>query len=825
MSVLEVHDVSIRYITGDFKDIGLKEYTMKKLRGEYHVTEFWADRNISFTLDKGEMLGIIGTNGAGKSTLLKAISGIMEPTTGYVKRDGSIAALLELASGFDGDLTVRENAYLRGAMLGYTRKFMDETYDRIIDFSGLQDFQDRPFRQLSSGMKSRLAFSIASLVQPDILILDEVLSVGDGAFRKKSEAKMKEIIAGGAATILVSHSIQQVRSLCTKVLWLEKGQQIAFSEDVEGICDRYQRFLNGELKLEEVNAAFQPRVPTDLGIRPTVREKRDMESKEKTVVEQSLAGDEEKAKYGVDWAAKKMLAAVPKTVRTAILSAFIFGMIVHLQSFSGFILNWDSTADSIAPAGGTSLLSQGKWLATSVLIPPLNIGSYDGICAILFISIAAGLVAQTIRVRSTISSALIGMVMVSFPSLMSMFSYSGESNFCFVLLLAVAAAFFTSRSRHGYIWGIVLLTLSLGAYPAYIGAAAAIFLFLCILDLLQGKKEEKEIIWQGFKYIGILLASIAIYYAILILLLNGTGTQLASYRGIDSALESPSLENIIAALQGSYLKVILFFFSDSYGRAYPRDIWCYRLIVVFLLFAIGVLIKKNRIYRRPIRLLLTCALLLLMPIAVHAIGVLGQNANTHWVMIYPFVFIFVFAIKLAEETVISENQERAEGAAKAGRKKKTGCWGQAAQWAVIGVTVVILSNWFVTTNAGYAKLKISYEGAYTHCVMIVDELMALPEYDPEKPLAVIGTDQTYTPDLLNYMRRFTGMSRGRSFLIDNRRYVSFFRDYLGIRLNAAPAEKNLELAETDEFKEMPCYPSAGFAREIDGYLVVKLSDG
>lgn len=243
MSVLEVCNVSIRYLTGDFKDIGLKEYVMKKLKGQYKVTEFWADRNVSFTLDRGEMLGIIGANGAGKSTLLKAVSGIMEPTEGYVKREGNLAALLELASGFDGDLTVRENAYLRGAMLGYTRKFMDETYDRIIDFAELQDFQDRPFRQLSSGMKSRLAFSIASLVQPDILILDEVLSVGDGAFRAKSEAKMREIIAGGAATILVSHSVQQVRDLCTRVLWLDHGEQVELGDDVEAICDRYEEFL------------------------------------------------------------------------------------------------------------------------------------------------------------------------------------------------------------------------------------------------------------------------------------------------------------------------------------------------------------------------------------------------------------------------------------------------------------------------------------------------------------------------------------------------------------------------------------------------------
>ncbi len=249
MSILEAKNVSIRYITGDFKDIGLKEYILRRIRHDYHVTEFWADRNVSFTLERGEMLGIIGANGAGKSTLLKAVSGIMEPTGGHIHREGTIAALLELASGFDGDLTVRENTYLRGAMLGYTRKFMDETYERIIEFAELKEFEDRLFKQLSSGMKSRLAFSVACLVKPDILILDEVLSVGDGAFRKKSEAKMREIISGGATTILVSHSLQQVRDMCDKVLWLHKGKQIEFGTDVQGICDRYQEFLDGKVKL------------------------------------------------------------------------------------------------------------------------------------------------------------------------------------------------------------------------------------------------------------------------------------------------------------------------------------------------------------------------------------------------------------------------------------------------------------------------------------------------------------------------------------------------------------------------------------------------
>lgn len=242
MKSIVLNNVSIRYITGDFKDIGIKEFFVRKLKSNYSIKEFWAVDNVNFSLEKGELLGIIGGNGAGKSTLLKVISGIMVPTKGSAHVEGNIAGLLELTAGFDGDLTVRENTFLRGAMLGYTKSFMKEKYPEIIAFSELEEFQDRPFKHLSSGMKSRLAFSIACLVNPDILILDEVLSVGDGAFRKKSEDKMMEIINSGVTTILVSHSLDQIRRMCTKVLWLDKGKQIAFG-DTKEICDRYEEFL------------------------------------------------------------------------------------------------------------------------------------------------------------------------------------------------------------------------------------------------------------------------------------------------------------------------------------------------------------------------------------------------------------------------------------------------------------------------------------------------------------------------------------------------------------------------------------------------------
>lgn len=289
MAVIECKNAGIRYITGDLKSIGLKDFVVKKLTGNYHVNDFWADRNISFSLEKGDMLGIIGSNGAGKSTLLKAISGIMIPVEGRIRVQGKIAALLELTSGFDPDMTVKENVYLRGALLGYTEEFIDEQYKEIIEFSELKDFQDYQLKQLSSGMRSRLAFSIACLVNPDIIILDEVLAVGDGAFQKKSGDKMKEILSSGVTGILVSHSVGQIRELSNKVLWLDHGKQIAFSEEVGLHCDAYEEFLYTKKQpqsredIESLAGAF--------GVRKE-KERRERDKKETAKLEKLLEDGE-----------------------------------------------------------------------------------------------------------------------------------------------------------------------------------------------------------------------------------------------------------------------------------------------------------------------------------------------------------------------------------------------------------------------------------------------------------------------------------------------------------------------------------------------------
>ena len=239
---VDARNVSVKYMIGDFRDLGVKEYVLQKLSGRYRVKEFWALRDVTFQLKRGDFLGIIGSNGAGKSTLLKAVSGIITPHKGSVRTRGSLSTLLGLGTGLDSALSVKENIYFYGALLGYTEKFMNEKYEEIIKFAELEDFSSYKFRQLSSGMKSRLAFSIACMIRPDILLLDEVLAVGDGSFHKKSEKKMMEIIQQGSTTLFVSHSVEQVQRLSTKVLWMNKGAAAAFGEP-KAVCAEYRKYI------------------------------------------------------------------------------------------------------------------------------------------------------------------------------------------------------------------------------------------------------------------------------------------------------------------------------------------------------------------------------------------------------------------------------------------------------------------------------------------------------------------------------------------------------------------------------------------------------
>lgn len=224
---VEVKDVSMHFNMNKDKIDNLKEYCIKLLKHQLFFEDFTALQDISFNIEAGDVFGIIGLNGSGKSTLLKVISGILKPTTGNVKVHGTIAPLIELGAGFDADLTARENIYLNGSVLGFSREFMREKFDEIVDFSELHEFIDVPIKNFSSGMVARIGFSVATIVKPDILICDEILSVGDYKFQEKCEERINRLMADGTTVILVSHSIKQVERMCRHILWLEHGKMKA----------------------------------------------------------------------------------------------------------------------------------------------------------------------------------------------------------------------------------------------------------------------------------------------------------------------------------------------------------------------------------------------------------------------------------------------------------------------------------------------------------------------------------------------------------------------------------------------------------------------
>ena len=237
--MIDVQDVSMRFMMSNDKIGSLKEMVTQLIRGKIQFKEFWALHDVSFHVEKGEVMGIIGRNGAGKSTMLKIISGIMRPTKGSVVRNGNIVPMLELGSGFDFDLSGRENVFLNGAILGYSKEFLMEKFDEILAFSELGEFIEMPIRNYSSGMLMRLAFSIATVVEPEILIVDEILAVGDENFQRKSRQRMMELMSGGTTVLFVSHNLDQIREMCNRVVWLDGGTVRMVGETQE-VCDAYK---------------------------------------------------------------------------------------------------------------------------------------------------------------------------------------------------------------------------------------------------------------------------------------------------------------------------------------------------------------------------------------------------------------------------------------------------------------------------------------------------------------------------------------------------------------------------------------------------------
>ena len=239
-TMIEVKNVKMKFKMSDEPLNSIKEIFTKAVTGKLKFNEFLALDDVSFNVEKGETLGLIGSNGAGKSTTLKVISGILKPTEGSVKLRGNVVPMLELGAGFDLELTGRENIYLNGAILGYTKEYLESKFDEIVEFAEIREFIDMPIRNYSSGMMARLAFSIASVVQPEILIVDEILAVGDVKFQKKSYKRMQELMSGGATVLFVSHDLDKIEEMCDHVIWLEKGKVKQYGTS-KTVCNAYRK--------------------------------------------------------------------------------------------------------------------------------------------------------------------------------------------------------------------------------------------------------------------------------------------------------------------------------------------------------------------------------------------------------------------------------------------------------------------------------------------------------------------------------------------------------------------------------------------------------
>lgn len=834
MSILKVQDVSIRYLTGDFKDIGLKEYVMRKLSRNYHITEFWADHHITFSLEKGDMLGIIGTNGAGKSTLLKAISGIMEPTGGYVKREGNIAALLELASGFDGDLTVRENAYLRGAMLGYTRKFMDEKYPEIIEFAELQDFQDRPFKQLSSGMMARLAFSVASLVHPDILILDEVLSVGDGAFRRKSEAKMREIINGGATTILVSHSVEQVREMSNKVLWLEKGEQIGFG-DTDLLCDLYQGYLDGTVSLDEaktqlkaVNAESTPTLksteknqkyegsPT---LKPEVRESSTEIGRDKPISRGSFLCNEETILSSgkvFDFSHIWLTSHISRYYYKVFFSSFALVLLVHLYRFTNLFINHDDVHGTFFDF--SEGLSSVRWLLHLSTNLAGNFSSpwLDGVVAAAFLAIACTFFVAIFNVRSFIPACLLSFCIVSFPTTTSIYTYMFNSSQDFLaLLLAVLAAWLFRRGRTvTNLLGVLSVACSMGLYQAFFCLTAAILALTMIIDVCNGrwKSNLKKFFITGIHYLEWLALGLLLYLAITKVCLWCTGVKLVDYQGI-SSMGQVTLPILIQRIKEIYPQLVDYYFNNPmYPRSFPF------LVLVSLLadiLVIGILLFTHHLHKNILNLLQLAIMLIIFPIACNSICLMVDTWRIHNLMLYPAILPLLLPVLLGSQisnqdlVILNDLSQRLL------YKLSVFC-----ACGLLLIQAVFGYQFFVTTNYAYTCMALTYENAYAYFTRLTAKIEMQETYSPDAHVAFLGTalQPSSVPDV--YM---TGALRIDEIVNMYSRY-EFLHYFICGSYHYATQEEIDIIKASPKFQQMPCYPAAGSIATIENVIVVKFSE-
>ena len=487
-----------------------------------------------------------------------------------------------------------------------------------------------------------------------------------------------------------------------------------------------------------------------------------------------------------------------------------FGLIIHTLSINSIIINHDALSHGFQPAEaiGGLLLKQGKWFAYyfRLIFGNISVGSVNSINSILFIALSSALVVSLLDIKNKVLACLIGLMMVSFPSVLCTFSYDSEDMFFFSLLLATISIYCLKRlKKNSYLVGIIFLVFSLGTYQAYIGFAATLLLLIFLIEVLTNSESNKQIFERAVKYLLFLGVSCIIYYIVLNIILKIKGISLSNYRGIDN-MASLDLAQIPELIIGTYKKVFLFFLNDFYGTRLPKFYIAYRITILLLLFNLFAVYIKSGIYKNIIKNICFFAILIVFPLSVHLVALLGKNVNTHWLMIYSFVLVFISLIKLFEM-----NYNASDGLT-------------LNKFAVYIVLFFTVYNWYVLTNSGYLRLKAGYYRAYSTANQVVSLIINYPDYTKEKEVDIIGS---YKPDKDSFYsemgNRFTGVTYGNMFSRQNH-YNRIITDFLGLELNFVNSKKEEEIKATNEFINMPVYPDDGCISEINGVVVVKMAE-
>lgn len=524
---------------------------------------------------------------------------------------------------------------------------------------------------------------------------------------------------------------------------------------------------------------------------------------------------------------------VTRPMVAAFVSALLLGFVTHISAITNLLMNWDSMTLMF---GAGFALTQGKWFYAFLdqLHGIINVGSITIPLAILFCAISAALLVKVLDIKKPIHAGFLGAALAVFPSTMVICAYNSEDIFLFAVLLSVFAVYVLDRCKFGFVGGVVLLALSLGIYQAYIGFTAAILLMMCMKKAFTPQVSLREVFLQAGKYILFLALSIILYYIVLQVTIAVSGTALSEYRGISDTLSGKSISPsiILTSIGLAYSQFTSGVWMDFFGTGGTRFVFFYRLAAIFVLLCLCLLVAKRKLYRKPGHLLTLILFIILFPLAVNIIEVLSFGSGEYLIMTYPFVMCVALLILFVDMLTESEadHAEDTNSTGKHGRKglSKTAI---AAQWVAVGICACLVFNWYIFDNQGYTRMKVSYDEAYSISMGMIDDITSCEGYNESSTVAVMDLDLSVTTkpgfvksDIFSAYDPVLGIP-DRSFAFRTDGYwVQFVSTYMGYTFNLADDSTKEKIAESEEYKNMPTFPSDGSTRVIDGIIVIKLSE-